>query len=79
MRFFLLVYDRAEGRLLDQTEFSDRAVAMRARFDHERIQRGNLNVEVVVLGAGSADVLRQTHARYYNTVSEIAGRGLQPA
>jgi hypothetical protein len=68
---YLLVYDRARGKLLVEQEFSDRAAALQERFRLERQHAGNKDVEVVVLGADSAEVIRRTHARYFRTTAEL--------
>jgi hypothetical protein len=69
---YLLVYDRALGKLLVEQEFSDRAAALRARFELERRHLGQKNIEIVVLGADSAEAIRRTHARYFRTAAELA-------
>jgi hypothetical protein len=74
MRYFLLVFDRQQGRLIgDVKEFSDSGEAVRARFAHE-IEFRDGNVEVVVLGASSREALENTHSRYFGL-----GRELTPA
>jgi hypothetical protein len=71
VKHYLLVYDRRRGALLEEKEFTDRHSAMKARFQAER--KGlPPDVEVVVLGADSPDALRRTHARYFQTLSELA-------
>jgi hypothetical protein len=68
---YLLVYDRARGKLLEEREFSDRAAALRARFQLERQHLGDKDIEIVVLGAESAEAIRRTHGRYFRTASEL--------
>ena len=75
MKYFLLVFDRREGRLLNETDFQDSKQALAARFAAERLHRGMPDVEVVVLGAESRDVLRQTHARYFQDLPSLNRRG----
>jgi hypothetical protein len=74
MAHYLLVYDRRAGRLLRNQEFADRGVAMQARFDAESEYQGSRNIEIVVLEADSEESIRSTHARYFLTLSELAGR-----
>ncbi len=73
MAHFLIIFDRSEGRLLSETAFADGREALAERFKAERMHRGS-DVEVVVLTAESKAALRRTHARYFRTVSELAGR-----
>ncbi len=67
VKLFLLVYDRGEGRLVEQQEFdaSQRAAVREARFTRELRERANPHMEVVVLEAECADDLRKTHLRYF--------------
>lgn len=74
MTHFLLIYDLAAGRLLsiDPYPDADRAAALERRFALEREHAGDPNLEIIVLSASSLDGLRQTHARYFKSVQEIA-------
>jgi hypothetical protein len=69
---YLLVYDRARGQLLVEQEFSDRAAALEERFRLEREHVHHKNIEIVVLGADSAEAIRRSHARYFRTLAELA-------
>jgi hypothetical protein len=69
---YLIVFDRAHGRISHFEEFDDRATALHARFAAERRHMGDPNVEVVVLGADSVADLHRTHARYFKTLGELA-------
>lgn len=72
MNYFLLVYDRAAGKLLEEQQFSQRVEALQARFATEKLHRAESeNVEVVVVSAASRDDLLRTHARYFLTVEEL--------
>lgn len=73
MKSFLLVYDRVAGTLLECLEFDadQRDEALRQRFEREVQYRTDHNIEVVVLGAESKDVLERTHGRYFKTVAEL--------
>ncbi|NQW72145.1 MAG: hypothetical protein HQ453_05395 [Actinobacteria bacterium] len=68
MKSFLLVYDRLSGDLTVQ-EFRDAPAALAARISKECEARPN--TEVVVLSSDSESSLRQTHSRYFHSVSEI--------
>lgn len=74
--YFLLVYARTEGRLLREEPFDDHREALVARFEEERAHRGDDNIEVVVLGADSREAMRNTHARYFHNIGEMASSGL---
>jgi hypothetical protein len=71
MSSFLLVYDRARGELLQEREFSDSGAALTERFRLEREYERDKNIEIVVLESESAELIRQTHARYFRTASEL--------
>lgn len=75
MVHYLLVYDRAEGRVLRERSFDSRVEALKARFQAERTYGdGRGNVEVVVLSARSKDDLLRTHSRYFLTLAELSGK-----
>ena len=76
MQYFLIVYNRRSGAVLQQRIFPARrrAEAMRARFKAEDKYRDDPDIEVVVLGAESAEHLRQTHARYFGAASDLVSR-----
>lgn len=74
MSYFLLVYDRAQGRLtrdVEQFSETERQAALRKRFKLELDEREHPDVEVVLLGADSLDALKLTHARYFKTFGEL--------
>ena len=77
MKHFLLLFDRVRGELITEREFDDAAEALRTRFriEREREWEGRpltRDVEIVVLGADSAQTLRRTHRRYFMTIGEMA-------
>lgn len=69
---FLLVFDRAHGRLLWEQIFEDHRQALEQRFVAERMHRSDPDIEVVVLSAESRDALRLTHSRYFQSISSLA-------
>lgn len=82
MSFFLLIYDRAAGKLVEPVrEFSDeeRESALQARFDRELTERERPDIEVVLLGAESLDAVRATHSRYFKSIDELKLRGMKSA
>ncbi|MYT55706.1 hypothetical protein GTW29_11385 [Streptomyces sp. SID7834] len=70
----LVVYDRAQGRLLREQEFEHRSDAFAARLKAEKEFGGGTNVEVVVLAARSRADLLRTHARYFLSLDDLAAR-----
>jgi hypothetical protein len=79
VRYFLLVFDRASGHLVDEvTEFEHGQEALSARFDRERQERGNPNIELVVLGARDRRALERTHARYFFSLHGVQLGELAP-
>ncbi len=67
MKYFLLVYDRARGELLESPrEFPITAIteAVNARNARLGALHGG-DVEVVLLGADSLEDLKRTHGRYF--------------
>ncbi|WP_045745190.1 hypothetical protein [Actinoplanes rectilineatus] len=71
MRYFLLVLDQGRGVILHEEEFADGSSSLQARFRIEREKRFTGDIEVIVLGASSREVLQQTHARYFQTVGQL--------
>ena len=72
---FLIEYDRRQGRLVSLTLFDEnqRRNAEQARLDVElRLNKLKIEREVVLLEAASEDALRQTHRRYFETLSELS-------
>ena len=67
IRHFLLVFDRAEGRLLEEEHFhEDGAAALAAYEAKEQQNAGDRNIEVVLIGSDSIDTVRVTHANYFD-------------
>lgn len=69
MKYFLLVYDRVQGAILvdDEYSFEARDTALIARTELLRAQT-DPNVEVVLLGADSRADLLKTHGRYFTSL-----------
>lgn len=74
MKHFLVVFDRARGKVLREQGFDDAQEALNERFRTEREHVRDDDIEVVVLTADSPESLRRTHARYFLTLSELADR-----
>lgn len=74
MNYFLVIYDRATGKV-ELREFGVRREdALRARFQAEQGGVG-AETEVVVLSAASREDLERTHSRYFHSVAEMARAG----
>lgn len=74
MAHFLVVYDRAAGRIVRKKRFSRSGDAMRARFAAEAEFAGRTEIEIVVLTAESEAALKITHGRYFLGLKELADR-----
>lgn len=64
---FLLVFDHALGRLVEQEDFKNdgkRAVAAYAEKEREYADRKD--VEIVLVGSDSIETVRMTHANYFD-------------
>lgn len=71
MKYYVLVYDRRRGVVLEDREHSDRVLALGDRARAIATHLSDPDVEVVLLGAQSRDDLLRTHSRYFKTVEEI--------
>jgi hypothetical protein len=71
---FLLIYDRAAGRLLLQKEFATDAEALEARFTAETEYGVQENVEILAISAASEAELKKSHGRYFLTSEELGKR-----
>lgn len=74
MAHFLLIYDRAAGRLLLQKEFATDAEALAARFAAEVEYGVQQNVEILAISAASEAELRTSHGRYFLNSQELGER-----
>ncbi len=74
LMFFLIEYNRKEGRLVSIESFSDsdrqKAQESRLRLELDLNFRG-INNEVVILDAASEEAVRRTHRRYFETLAEL--------
>jgi hypothetical protein len=69
---FLVQYDRGCGRIVELRTFEAWEAANEARLDLElRLRRDDITSEVVMLEAADEQALRRTHARYFDSVSEL--------
>ena len=73
MKIFLILYDRAAGRVVDIQEF---ASEMRHAAEREqgRLEREKPGIEVVLLQAADERAIRVTHGRYFADVADLLQR-----
>lgn len=71
MRYYLIVFDRGNHRIVELKEFAQSEDAVHARFERE-IEHRERDFEVVVLGATSREALVNTHSRYFDTGRELS-------
>lgn len=69
---FLLVFDHAAGKLIEQREFDDVDAAMAAYEEREAKYDKTASVEVVLIGADSIETVRLTHANYFDGTAALA-------
>ena len=66
MAQFLVVYRRSTGELLEWEDLGeDRAAAAKRRDERERREKGDPDLEVIVVTAADRKTVMQTHARYF--------------
>ena len=68
MNYYLLIYDRKEGKLIKEPkEYSSeqRQEAWKDRLDFEIKNQEEDHIESVVFGAKSLEDLKKTHGRYF--------------
>ena len=75
MTHFVLDYDRASCTLVGIERFADMREAVAEYGKRERHAHGTAR-EVVLLGAEREDDLRETHARYFLGIGQMADRAL---
>ncbi len=73
MKYFVLIYDQATGKVdIEEFPMSAAAAALARRFELEDEFQSQPSVEVVLLGAPSREALFRTHGRYFSTPQELA-------
>jgi hypothetical protein len=72
MPLFLVVYNQKTGAVqVQEWADDDREAALARRFELEREHRLEPEIEIVILGARSRDVLERTHGRYFHAVEDL--------
>ncbi len=67
IQHFLLVFDHAKGRLIEEEHFlEDGSAALSAYTAKEREHTGDRNIEIVLIGSDSIETVRLTHANYFD-------------
>jgi hypothetical protein len=67
IQHFLLVFNHAQGRLIEERHFEeDGNAALAAYAAKEKEHSGDRNVEIVLIGSDSIETVRLTHANYYD-------------
>jgi hypothetical protein len=82
MSYFVLIYDRSRGELLDVQQFeeTDRISAdtFRLRAQRKALDDG-LDQEIVLFQAQSREALERTHGSYFLTTRQLLERGREAA
>lgn len=63
---FLLVYDLNLQKLVHQEQFNDAEVAATEYARWEAENRGNSDLEIVLVGADSLETIQNTHGHYFD-------------
>lgn len=64
---FLLVFDHAAGRLIEQVDFgTDGTKAVKKYSEKESEFQDSRDMEIVLVGSDSIDTVRMTHANYFD-------------
>lgn len=67
IQHFILVFDRAAGRLVAEESFGSDSTGAVSRYSElEREYSHREEMDIVLVGSDSIDTVRVTHANYYN-------------
>lgn len=67
IQHFILVFDRHEGRLVDQLNFGVRAKAAVEKYEElEEEYREAPHMDIVLVGSDSIETVKITHANYFD-------------
>lgn len=67
IQHFLLVFDHAQGQLVEERHFQEEgAAALAAYAAKEKEHAGDRNIEIVLIGSDSIETVQLTHANYYD-------------
>lgn len=67
IQHFLLVFDHAQERLIDEQHFGENSTAALAAYAlTEEHYRENPRIDIVLIGSDSIETVRITHANYFD-------------
>lgn len=67
IQHFILVFDRREGRLVDQVDFGTRSKAAVEKYEElEELYRNEAHMDIVLVGSDSIETVKVTHANYFD-------------
>lgn len=67
IKHFLLVFDHAQGQLIEERHFETQAAeALAAYAAKEELHRNERDIEIVLIGSDSIETVKLTHANYYD-------------
>jgi len=73
IQHFLLVFDHAQGHLVDEFHFGeDSTAALEAYTRCEEKHRDNKLMDIVLIGSDSIETVRLTHANYFDGTASIS-------
>jgi hypothetical protein len=73
IKHFLIVFDHAEGKLIELDEFGeDSDAAVEAYAAKEKELRDRELVEIVLIGSDSLDTVKLTHANYFDGTASVS-------
>ena len=73
IQHFILVFDHAQGRLIEERHFgvdSDAAVACYSELEEKH--RDNKLMDIVLIGSDSIETVKLTHANYYDGTAAVS-------
>ncbi len=65
--YFLIRFDRAEGRQVDLQEFTDSTKAVAAYTSEEEKYVDVPHMDIVLLGSSSIETVKKTHGNYFDS------------
>jgi hypothetical protein len=74
MQHFLLIYDHQAQKLRASREFDDKesTAATAAYQSAEQEYQNDQNIEIVLIGADSIDIVHRTHGHYFDSRDRLA-------
>ena len=72
--YFLIRFDRAEGRQVDLQEFTDSNEAVAAYTSEEERYVDQPQMDIVLLGSTSIETVKKTHGNYFDSDTDWLAR-----